>query len=120
MDPTVIGLVVLALIQILQLFVTFRKAVGAPEKREITAFPTAYMTENRCRELHAQVERFEATRFDTLQSAIEDLSAALDRRNSEGEKRASQLHVRIDGVAAQVSELRGQVNNHIEHGGHNA
>jgi uncharacterized protein YicC (UPF0701 family) len=120
MDPTTIGLVVLALIQILQLVVTLRKAVGAPEKREITALPATYMTEERCREMHTQAQRFEQTRFEQLQTSIENLSEALDRRNSEGESRAAKIHSRIDGVATQVSELRGQVNNHIEHGGHNA
>jgi len=122
MEPsaTFVGMVVLALVQILQLVLVFKKISGASERREITALPVAYMTEARCRELHQQSERCEATRFDTLQSAIENLAASLDRRNAEGEKRASQIHVRIDGVAAQVSELRGQVNNHIEHRAHNA
>jgi hypothetical protein len=119
-SPTFIGFTVLALVQVLNLILMFRKVAGASEKREITALPPNYMTEARCREQHAQAERFEAAQFDGIRKSIEDLAASLDRRNAEGEKRASQLHVRIDGVVAQVSELRGQVNNHIEHGAHNA
>lgn len=121
-----IGLVLVALIQIGSLIVMWRKLSGAPESREITPQPLEvkpaadYMTRDACRQMHAQTERWESEKFAALERQLSSLTSALERRNSEGESRASKIHARIDSVVESVSEIRGQVNNHIQHGGHHA
>lgn len=121
-----IGLVLVALVQILSFGVLWRKLSGAPESREISPQPlevkpaAEYMTRQSCREMHTQTERFESEKFGAIEKQLSAMTAALERRNTEGEARASKIHSRIDAVVEAVAEVRGQVNNHIQHGGHNA
>lgn len=85
------------------------------EPQPLEVKPAAdYMTRADCTRMHAETQRFEDQRFDAIEERLTELVASLDRRNQEGEARASRIHGRIDGVVQTVSELRGQVNNHIE------
>jgi uncharacterized protein YicC (UPF0701 family) len=84
------------------------------EPQPLEVRPAAdYMTRQDCSRMHAETQRFEDQRFDAIDARLSELVSALDRRNQEGESRASKIHQRIDGVVEAVSELRGQVNTHI-------
>ena len=121
-SPSDIGtwiLVAIALIPAIRAVIAWSRG----EERRITPQPLEVkavgemMTREACRELHVQQERYEKTRFDAIASQLSALTNSLERRNSEGETRAAKIHGRIDGVVEAVSELRGQVQNHInEHG----
>jgi DNA repair exonuclease SbcCD ATPase subunit len=78
------------------------------------------MTHADCTRLHEQNERYEKQRFDQLEKRLAELTTALERRNTEGESRASRIHARIDELAKEASRIDGTLTNHIEHGGHNA
>ena len=91
-----------------------RPPVRRIEPQPLEVRPAAeYMSRADCARMHADTQRFEDHRFDSIDSRLTELVAALDRRNTEGESRASKIHQRIDGVIETVSELRGQVSNHI-------
>jgi uncharacterized protein YicC (UPF0701 family) len=116
---TDIGLVLIALTQIGSFLVMWRKLSGVTEARTISPQPLEVkavgelMTRDACREFHAQTAKFEQARFDEIAKQIAALTNAIERRNGEGEMRASKIHGRIDNVVESVSELRGQVSNHI-------
>ena len=85
------------------------------EPQPLEVKPAAdYVTRADCTLMHAQTQRFEDQRFNAIESRLSELVASLDRRNAEGESRAAKIHGRIDGVVEAVSELRGQVNTHID------
>lgn len=88
-----------------------------PQPLEVKA-AADYMSRADCTRMHAETQRFEDQRFDAIDARLADLVAALDRRNHEGESRASKIHQRIDGVVEAVSELRGKVDTHIGNGNH--
>lgn len=92
-----------------------RPQVRRIEPQPIEVRPAAdYVTRQDCARMHSETQRFEDQRFDTIEARLKELVAAMDRRNAEGEFRASKIHGRIDGVVEAVSELRGQVNTHID------
>jgi hypothetical protein len=70
--------------------------------------------------MHAQSDRFEQERFDQLERRLAELTAALERRNAEGESRAGRIHTRVDDCTKEISRIEGTLTNHIEHGAHNA
>lgn len=132
-SATFIGIVLLALTQIGTFILTMRKVAGVSETRRIEPQPLEvraaadYMTRGDCTRMHNQNALLETQRFDaiekqlrTFEARIAELTAALERRNQEGEARASRIHVRVDSATKEIAELRGQVVNHIEHGAHNA
>jgi uncharacterized protein YicC (UPF0701 family) len=84
-----------------------------PQPLEVT-LAAKYVTAEDCLRMHGQQQRFEDERFTNLSTQIGALTEALDRRNTEGEARASLIHQRINVVVESVSELRGKVDNHIE------
>lgn len=123
-SPTTLGVIVLALAQIGGFILTMRKLAGVSEARRIEPQPLEvkaaadYMTRADCSRMHDQNERFEKQRFDAIEKRLAELTAALERRNTEGETRASRIHARVDDVAKEVSRIDGTLTNHIEHGGH--
>lgn len=116
---TDIGLVMIALTQIGSFILVWRKLSGAAETRTIAPQPLQveaspeYMTRADCTRMHAETQRYEDAKFSGIEKRLADLTEAIERRNLEGESRAAKIHGRIDGVIETVSELRGQVNNHI-------
>jgi hypothetical protein len=89
-----------------------------PQPLEVRA-AADYMSRADCARMHSETQRFEDQRFDAIDARLSELVSALDRRNIEGETRASKIHSRIDGVVEAVSELRGKVDTHISgHGNH--
>lgn len=124
-EPAIIGVLVLALTQIGGFMLTMRKLAGVAESRRIEPQPLEvkpspdYMTRSDCARMHEQNERFEKARFDAIEKRLAELVAGLDRRNQEGESRASRIHTRIDEVSKEVSRIDGTLSNHIEHGAHN-
>jgi hypothetical protein len=97
-----------------------RPPIRRIEPQPLEVKPAAdYMTRADCSRMHAETQRFEDQRFDAIDARLAELVSALDRRNAEGEGRASKIHARIDGVVEAVSELRGKVDTHISgHGNH--
>jgi len=71
------------------------------------------VTQGECERQHSSSDRYMAMRFDKLEARVSDLAAAYDRRNTEGEARASGIHKRVDVVMSAVSEVRGKLENHI-------
>lgn len=125
-NATSIGVVMLAITQIAGFMLTMRKLSGVSESRRIEPQPLEvkgapeYMTRADCARMHSQSDRYERERFDQLERRFTELTAALERRNVEGEQRASRLHQRIDENTKEISHIAGTLNNHIEHGAHNA
>ena len=72
-----------------------------------------YMTLDACRTMHLQIERFESAKFAAIESRIGELTAALDRRNSDGEERASAIHARINPLAQEIRGVADTLNNHL-------
>jgi hypothetical protein len=72
-----------------------------------------YMTMEACRAMHAQIERFEAAKFAALETRISELTASLDRRNADGEERASAIHARINPLAQEIRGVSDTLNNHL-------
>lgn len=116
-----LGMMIPAILQLGGLVVMLRKLSGAVEARRIEPQPLEvkaaadYMTRSDCERFHSERNRFENQRLDEISKRLAELSAALERRNQEGETRAVRIHGRVDDVVASVSELRGQVDNHITH-----
>jgi hypothetical protein len=125
-EPALIGILILGLTQVGTFVLTMRKVAGISETRRIEPSPLEvkpspeYMTRSDCARMHEQNERFEKQRFDVIERRIAELTSALERRNQEGEGRASRIHSRVDEVAKDVCRLDGTLTNHIEHGGHDA
>ena len=120
-----IGVVVLALGQILQLALAWRRFSGASEAREIKPNPLivdsapSYMTKTACEQMHAQIEKFEVSKFLAIDQRLADLTAALEARNERGEERAALIHQRINTVSELLREEKGKLEQHIRNGGHN-
>lgn len=119
-----IGVVVLALGQILQLALAWRQFSGAAELREIkqplqVESAPNYMTKTLCEQMHAQMEKFETARSSAIEKRLENLTAALEARNNQGEERAKFIHVRINTIAELLREEKGKLDQHIRNGGHN-
>ena len=121
--PTEIGIwigIVVLLVPTIKVVVDWIR----PQSRRIESQPLEvkaaadYMSRADCTRMHAETQRFEDQRFDAIDARLSELVAALDRRNQEGESRASKIHSRIDGVVEAVSELRGKVDTHIANGNH--
>jgi hypothetical protein len=125
-NPAAIGIVFLAITQIAGFLLTMKKLSGVSESRRIEPQPLEvkpspeYMTRADCTRMHAQNERFEGERFDQLNRRLTELTVALERRNQEGESRAARIHTRVDECAKEIARIDGTLNNHIEHGAHNA
>lgn len=106
-----IGIVVLALLQILDLILKFRKVTGQAEPREIKPQPllvradATYMTADRCSELHAASDRLIATQVQAITDRLSELASAMERRNKDGEDRAAAIHQRVNRIA---ETMRGQ------------
>jgi hypothetical protein len=72
-----------------------------------------YMTMEACRAMHAQIERFEAAKFAAIEKQLSALTDALDRRNIDGEERASAIHARINPLAQEIRGVSDTLNNHL-------
>jgi hypothetical protein len=72
-----------------------------------------YMSAEACRTMHMQVERFEAAKFDAIEKRLTELTAAMDRRNADGEERASAIHARINPLAQEIRGVSDTLNNHL-------
>lgn len=125
-NPANIGIVFLAITQIAGFLLTMKKLSGVSESRRIEPQPLEvkpspeYMTRADCARMHSQSDRYERERFDQLERRLADLTTALERRNTEGEGRAQRIHTRVDECAKEIARIDGTLNNHIEHGAHDA
>lgn len=126
-DPYFLGMVLLALTQIGGFVLTMRKVVGISESRRIEPQPLEvkpspdFMTRADCIRAHEQNARIETQRFDAIERRLEDLTKALERRNQEGESRASRIHGRVDECAREIARIDGTLTTHVaQRGAHNA
>jgi hypothetical protein len=119
-----LGWLVNGLVTLGGLVVVYRKLSGQAEKREIAPQPLqveatpSLITRGDCERQHKAEERFMASRFSALEGRIIDLTTSLERRNAEGEMRASGIHKRVDAVASDLAAVKGTLTEHIAHGRH--
>jgi uncharacterized protein YicC (UPF0701 family) len=125
MDATqFLGMLVPALVSVGSLFIMIRKLNGVCESRKIEPQPlvvkgeTEYIDIEQCRRQHQAEQRFLDTQFTQIKDQLTNLTTSLDRRNQEGEQRASGIHKRIDYVASDLAKVRGTMEEHIAHGRH--
>lgn len=126
MDPAFLGMLVLGGTSLLTFLGLWKKVNGVAEKIQIAqqpldvrAFPQTISRED-CERQHKAEERFMTARFNSLDTRIADLTAALERRNAEGEARASGIHKRVDAVASDLAAVKGTLQEHIAHGRHDS
>jgi hypothetical protein len=122
-DANTLGLWVMCAAVILNLIVSWRKASGQSEAREISPQPLRVredldpaerehnhpelITASQCRAEH---EKDRSALSDAV-SGIRDIFA---QHNKDAEARASHLHDRIDPIAKEVATVSGRLNDHLE------
>jgi hypothetical protein len=123
-ESTFLGMTINALMIVGGGLLMYRKLAGQVEAMRISPDPLnvrlagKMVSVDQCEKQHAADQRYLSMRFDQLESRIAELANILEKRNEAGEIRAAGIHKRVDAVASQVAELRGQISNHIEHGDH--
>ncbi len=125
MDSTqFLGMLIPSLLSIGSLVVMLRKLNGVAEIRTIqpqplrTAEDPKLITKEDCEKQHNAERRFLDAQFESIKDQLCNLVESLDRRNQEGELRASGIHKRIDLVAKELANVDGRLNEHIAHGRH--
>ena len=122
-DSNTIGLWVMCAAVILNLVVTWRKASGQSEAREISPQPLRVredldpadrehehpelITASQCRAEHEQDRR-------AISVAVSGIRDMFEQHAKDAESRASKIHARIDPVAQEVTAVKARLNDHLE------
>ena len=122
-DSNTLGLWVLSAVVVLQLIISWRKASGQSEAREISTQPLRVredmdpadrehdhpelITATQCRQEHEQDRR-------ALSVAVSGIRDMFEQHAKDAETRASKIHGRIDPIAQEVTAVKARLNDHLE------